>query len=202
MNDFLPMSNDDLLMYINIFAIAFVGIFAFIGFIRGFRKSLFYFIATAIIFTIGWVTLDIASDALKTYEFVRTFNLESFNIKLSGIQIKSLEEFIYGYILNAYPQAEDLLANDTLAKTALIGLVDMVVKLVFWLVLIVLSFTVFKLLTDVLWMVFKPKRKKGEKRKKTIASRFGGAGLGSAKGLVYLLLFFYIFILFKFIYFF
>ncbi len=188
MNDFLPISNDDLLMYINIFAIAFVGIFAFIGFIRGFRKSLFYFIATAIIFTIGWVTLDIASDALKTYEFVRTFNLESFNIKLSGIQIKSLEEFIYGYILNAYPQAEDLLANDTLAKTALIGLVDMVVKLLFWLVLIILSFTVFKLLTDVLWMVFKPKRKKGEKRKKTIGSRFGGAGLGSAKGLVYLLL--------------
>ena len=66
----------------------------------------------------------------------------------------------------------------------------MIKRIGYFLLLIVFSFTVFKILFDLIWLIIKPRRKdKNGKRKKPGAlSRLGGFGIGAVKGLMYSLL--------------
>lgn len=176
-------NSQELLQYFNIGIICIITLFAIIGFIRGTRKSIFYFIATLIIFGLGWLLMKPASS------FLMDFNLSSFGFNIEGVEITSLNDSISELIKTLYPEASTLMEEDTTVKGLVYSLSTMVIKLVYFIVLIVLAFTIFKVLTDIFWLVFKPKKKKGFiKKGKSIGNRMIGFGIGGFKGLFYTLL--------------
>ena len=180
---FVLPSAEELVLYFNIGALVFVLFFALIGYFRGFKKTLFYFVATVIIFVGGWFIKDIVVN------FIRSYNLSSFNLTIADVQLQSLNQFIPDFIVSMFPQIGDAMTEETMIKELVFGLTNMFLRIVFIIILIIFAFTVFKLLVDVLWLIFKPKRKKGvKKRKKSLGNRMGGAGLNALKGAFYLLL--------------
>ena len=189
----LPFSGDDLAKYINIVALAIIGLCVFVGFIRATRKSLFYFIATIVIIVGGLLLSNVICDALLAMD-LSSMNL-SISVGETSYTITSAKETLEIVL------KEQLFGNTEVVGTytygLILGLIHMVFRVVWFIILIVLSFTVFKIISDIVWLIVKPKKKRDEsgkkiKIKKTFTSRLGGAGIGLAKGLLYLLLLFFI----------
>lgn len=177
------MSVQELLQYFNIGVIVFVAFFALVGFIRGTYKSLFYLIATVIIFVGGYFFMGTAVN------LIANLNLGSFNLSFFDIDFISVNQFVPAVLTNRMPGLADLITGETMARELVVSFTNLVIKLVYFIVLTVLAFTIFKIIVDILWFFFKPKKRKGQKRKKkTLLSRFGGAGIGTIKGAFYLLL--------------
>ncbi|MFA6627872.1 MAG: hypothetical protein WCT17_05015, partial [Bacilli bacterium] len=173
-----------LLQYFNYGIIAFVAFFAIIGFFRGTYKSIFYLIATTIILVGGWFVMDTASVALLN------FDLTSYNLILMEVPVTSLNQFVHDIAVSNFPGITGLLTQDTYVASLVSGLLVMVVRLVYFIGIVVISFTIFKLFTDILWLFFKPKKRNsyGKKKRKSFLSRLGGFGIGAVKGALYLLL--------------
>lgn len=176
----LPM--EDLLLYVNIGFIAFILIFALIGFMRGTYKSVYYLIVTVIVFGGGWLFRDAIT------KWLANFNLQFLNLNIQGVNLVTINQFVPEVLSNSIAGTSTLMETDTMFKALVFGLVQMVLKFVFFIALTILAFTVFKLIADILWLFIRPKKKKGKKVKKTIGSRFGGMGIGAAKGVFYMLL--------------
>ena len=178
------MNIQELTQYINIGIFVFVGFFALIGFLRGTYKSVYYLIATAIVFVGAYLFMGVYIKAMLS------FNMQPFNLSVSGVEVKTLNQFIPDFISMQVPNAASLMEQDTMVKELVFSLTTMLIKFVYLIVIVILSITLFKLFTDIFWwIIFKPKKKKGEKRKKkTFVSRLGGAGIGTLKGAFYLLL--------------
>ena len=72
------------------------------------------------------------------------------------------------------------------------GLVQLAFRIAMFLVSLVLSFTLYKIILDIVWLCIRPRKRmiKGKKRrpKKGFKSRLGGFGIGALKGAMYLLL--------------
>ena len=74
----LPFTIQDFIMYFNIAVLAIMALFAIIGFLRGTFKSVYYMIATLIIFVGGWLIADTICNILLDID-LSTFNL-SFDV--------------------------------------------------------------------------------------------------------------------------
>lgn len=183
--------------YLNYAAIAVVVLFGLFGFIRGTKKSIYYLIATAIVFVGGWLVMGKAAD------FLLKFDISSVGVDINSIasgsgvdfgNAKSLAEIIYNAIVSSAPQLEPVLAmGDSQTEQLVFGLIGMFVKLIYFILLIVLSITIFKWIFDIIWAIFlRPRKKNGRKPKKSFLSRLIGFAIGGAKGFAYTLLIFFL----------
>lgn len=184
-------SSEEILKYFDIAILVIIGFFALIGFFRGTKKSLFYMICTLIIFVGGWLLMG------AFYNLLLDFDLSSFNIgpiSISGkdYELNTCREFLTNVVTDVVFGGNAV--DDSVTLAFVLGVVGLAVKLVYFILLIILSFTLFKILSDIIWLFFKPKKKldprTGKKRraKPSAMSRFGGAGIGAVKGLIYALL--------------
>lgn len=180
---------DILIQYFNYAFIATVAFYALIGFFRGTYKSLYYLIATFVIFFGGWLARG------PIINFLSTYDLSKLNISLEGVPLKNLNQFVEDMIKVKFPESNTLMVQDTLFREFIFGVVTMVLQFVYFLLLVVLAFTVFKFIFDIIWFIIKPRKKivvgKKVKPKKGFISRLGGMGLGAVKGAFYSLLIFF-----------
>lgn len=179
---------DDIIKYINIGVVAILALCFLIGFARATKKSVFYLIATVVFVGGGILLSNVICDGLLSMD------LSSYNINIpigeetitfttaKDTVIEILKVTLFG----------DIEVETTVAYNLLLGIVHMIFRVVWTIIVIVLSFTLFKLISDIVWLFFKPKKKDRKKIKISIFSRLGGAGIGLLKGLAYVLLLFFI----------
>ncbi|HEY8444939.1 MAG TPA: hypothetical protein VIK94_02290, partial [Bacilli bacterium] len=181
-------STEQIIQYMNYLFIGNVALYAFIGFIRGTYKSLYYLIATVLIFFGGWLAMG------PVLNWARGYDLSSYNLVLNDIPFTNINKYVEEVVITQFPQANTLITTDTLLREFLFSLVTMVLQLVYLIVLTILAFTVFKGLFDIIWLIIKPRKQivdgKKVKPKKGFLSRLGGMGIGAVKGALYSLLFF------------
>ncbi len=192
----LPFTIEDVIMVINIVFLAILLLCVLIGFCRGTKKSVFYMISTLIFLVGGFFLSDVICNALLNIDLssyglsipIEEDKVYPIDGTLNDLLIVILDDMMFGGK-----------AADTATLTLIIGVVQLAFRIVWFLLLIILSFTIFKWISDIVWLFFRPKKQvvPGKKRKRRpkpkIGSRLGGAGIGMCKGLLYGLLFFFIF---------
>ncbi len=190
----LPITSSQIVQYVNIFVVIIMILCALLGFVRGMRKSIYYLIATAIVFIGGWILMNSISSILFN------FNLSSYGIiiPIDGVnyELTTVQSTVSNIVSDYLFGGVD--ASDTLTLSIILGVADMAVKIVYYIIWIILAFTVFKIIFDVLWIFFKPKKKRDKKGKlhrpkPSFTSRLIGCAIGAGKGLLYTLLILFIF---------
>ena len=170
--------------------LAFVVFNGLVGFIRSTKKSIYYLIVSAIVFGLGFGLMSIAISALFSIpigQYVGSM-VQSFYPEVQPTS--TAEDIILGALKTALPQFSNAVDQGNVTASLIIGLVSFVVKLVYIIALLVLAFTLFKLIADIIWLIIRPKKKNGKRPPKTFGGRMGGFGIGAAKGAVYALLVF------------
>ena len=186
----LPVTKEEIILYFNIAILAIIALFGLIGFIRGTRKSIYYMIATLIVLVGGWFLSDIICNMLLDIDLSsmgQTFPIgegaDQVEYPLTTIR-ETLTAVVRDQIFGG------TMPEDSLILETVFAVIIMVLRIIYFFALILLSFTVFKLIFDIIWLIIRPKKKKkdGTKRKLSFGSRVGGLGIGAAKGLIYALL--------------
>ena len=187
----LPFTIQDFIMYFNIAVLAIMALFAIIGFLRGTFKSVYYMIATLIIFVGGWLIADKVCNILLDID-LSTFNL-SFDVGGTTYNLTTAREMLTEVIKDQL--FGGTIPEDSLVVATVFALIIMIVRIIYFIIIIILSFTVFKILFDIIWLIIKPRRrnKEGKKVKPGMVSRLGGLGIGAVKGLMYTLLMCFLF---------
>ena len=181
---------ETILLILNIFFILIILICATIGFIRGTLKSGYFFIASILVFTIGWILMGPISESLAYT------NLSWLNIEIDGIEIETPMQLVREIIAVKAPDYLFLFEEGSNSLELMNGIVGLVVKVLYYFGLLFAMVTTFYLIFGIVWLICKrPIRKlfcfgKTEKLKDykvSIFSRLGGLGIGFAKGLMYTL---------------
>ena len=186
----LPVTKEEIILYFNIAILAIIALFGLIGFIRGTRKSVYYMIATLIILLGGWFLSDIICNMLLDIDLSsmgQTFPIGE-GEDLIEYPLTTIRETLTAVVRDQI--FGGTMPEDSLILETVFAVIIMVLRIVYFFALILLSFTLFKLIFDIIWLIIRPKRKNkdGTRRKIGFGSRLGGFGIGAAKGLIYALL--------------
>ena len=168
----------------------FVVLNGFLGFLRGTKKSIFYLIVSAVVFGLGFGLMTIAISALMKMPVGRWFGGMLSSVYPEVSATSSMEDIVLGVISNQFPQFAQAVQDGSVTASFVLGLVSFVVKLVYIILILVLAFTLFKLIADIIWLIIRPKKVDGVRPKKTFGGRMIGFGIGAAKGAIYSLLIF------------
>ena len=168
----------------------FVVLNGFLGFLRGSKKSIFYLIVTAVVFGLGFGLMLIAISALMKMPVGKWLAPLVSNVYPEITATSSMEDIVLGIITNQFPQFAQAVQEGSVTASFVLGIVAFAVKLVYIIVLLILAFTLFKLIADIIWLIIRPKKKDGVRPKKTFGGRMIGFGIGAFKGAVYSLLIF------------
>lgn len=188
MLNILPLPVNDILLYLNLFFIALILIGGIIGFVRGTRKSLVHLLSWVVLFVIGILLMK------PILKMVLNYDLSSFGWSVSGININTLNQFLQDFLVTTNPDlfTPEMLVEGTNVYALLVGIINFVYKIVYWLVWLILSMIFTRLINFIVWIFVKPKKIiiRGKKRrpKKTLGTRFGGLGIGAFRGLLCTLL--------------
>jgi|GEM_PF-2115771 len=130
---------------ISIFFLIILGYGALVGFIRGKRKALFYFIFFAFFVLIGVLVYPLILNVALKQE------INGFSAKAELIEFLSQNN----------PDLLPLVEEDTLTYSFLTTVVDFLSKHVWVIIILILSIFVLPIITFVFWLFFRKKQKKG-----------------------------------------
>ena len=188
--DFLTV--DNIILALNVLFILIVAFRALVGLIRGTRKSIYYFIATTIVVVLGLLFMKPVAKILLDYNYA-PYGI-SVPIGEDSIPLTTGREFIITLLENYVFGPVD--ASDTVTMSIVIGLVEMVIRIVYFIITIILAITIYKIFFDIIWVIFfkKTKDASGKKVKRPLAkgSRLGGMAIGAFKGVLIGSLFFFL----------
>ncbi|MFA6661656.1 MAG: hypothetical protein WCS56_01325, partial [Bacilli bacterium] len=187
------ITTNQILLYFNILILVFLVFYLLVGFIRGTKKSLFYLIVTIIVYGGGFIAMNAVANKMLDFDFTQygwaiPISGQSFTITTFRATVQE--------VINTF-----LFTSGAIDNTVTVAFVNafavMLIKIVYFTVLILLADTVFKIIADIIWLIIRPKKvetrtSRGMKRKRPkpgLASRFGGMGIGFAKGAFNILLF-------------
>lgn len=198
MLNILPIPANDIITYMNLAFIGIILIGALVGFCRGTMKSTFFAIMSILVFVGGWLLMGPISNKLMTMDYSK------FNIQYEGIVMHKPLEFAKEIMELKNPELAYLFTEGSYSLELIKGLIDIVFKIVYVVLLIVLSFTLFWIISGIIWIFVRipfrkifchPTESKGGKKKYKVSifSRLGGLGIGAVKGLMYTLLIGFIF---------
>ena len=200
MLNILPIPASDIIQYLNYFFLGIIALCALVGFVRGTLKSGYYMVVSLLIFILGFIFMRPIVNSLM-YMDISFMN----EVISSEVTIETPMQYVSQMILESNPDYAFLFTEGSYSLTLVEGLVGLVLGIVYFILLIILSFTVFKIISGIVWLIVrKPLRKKlakpsGQKKngkpkyKKNIVSRSIGLGIGAVKGLLYTLLIGFIF---------
>ena len=182
----LPVTKDEIILYFNIAILAVIALFALIGFIRGTRKSIYYMIATLIVLVGGWFLADTICNILLDIDLSSMG--QTFPVGEEEYELTTIRELMTNVVRDQV--FGGTMPEDSLILETVFAVIIMALRIIYFFALILLSFTLFKLIFDIIWLIIRPKKRKkdGTKRKLSFGSRVGGLGIGAAKGLIYALL--------------
>lgn len=177
-------------LILNIVFLVIVLLCGLIGFIRGTLKSGYFMVATLLVFIIGFLLMAPISGSLVN------INLSSFNLVIDGIVVETPMQFIQTLVDREYAEYAFLFEDGSQSLDLIKGAIGMAIKIVYSLLLVIGSFTIFYLIFGIVWLCTKkPIRKLFNKNynnefkyRVNFTSRLGGFGIGVLKGLFYSLL--------------
>ncbi len=172
----------EMLQYLNYAALGVIGLAVFWGFIQGFYKSTFFLIWTVGILVVGFFTIPMIAGMLLKVDL--SAYLASVPIPIEGLVITNIQDTAINYIIDMQPNLANVLVEGSDALALVVGILQMAVSLVLFILLFVLNATVFKFVGWIIWMIIKPRKRdeNGRKKKKTFLSRLAGAGVGGLRG--------------------
>ena len=172
----------EMLQYLNYAALGVIGLAMFWGFVQGFYKSTFFLIWTVGILVAGFFVIPMISGILITVDLSAA--LASVPIPIEGLVITNIQDTAINYLINMQPNLANVLVEGSDALALIVGVIQMAVNLVLFIVLFILNVTVFKFIGWIIWMIIKPRKRdsNGRKVKKTFVSRLLGAGVGGLRG--------------------
>ena len=200
MLNILPIPASDIIQYLNYVFLGIIALCALVGFMRGTLKSGYYMVVSLIIFILGFIFMGPIVNSLM-YMDISFMN----NVMTSEVPIETPMQYVSQMILESNPDYAFLFTEGSYSLTLVEGIVGFVIGIVYFILLIILSFTVLKIISGIIWLIVRnPLRKKlakpsGQKKngkpkyKKNIVSRSIGLGIGAVKGLLYTLLIGFIF---------
>lgn len=181
---------EQIILILNIVFGLIIFICASIGFLRGTLKSSYFFVASILVFVIGWILMGPISGSLAYTD------LSWLNINIEGIQLENPMQFVGAFVAQEMPDYAFLFEEGSHSLQLMIGVIGLFVKIFYYIGLLIAMVTTFYIIFGVLWLILKkPIRKlfnrkeasKEGKYKVSIFSRLGGLGIGAAKGLMYTL---------------
>lgn len=178
----------EMLQYLNYAALGVIGLAMFWGFIQGFYKSTFFFIWTVGILVAGFFVIPTIASMVMTVDISSYASQIPFTIE--GLTVTTVQDTIISFLVNMQPNLANVLVEGSDALALVLGVVQMAVSLVLFIVLFILNATVFKFVGWIIWMIIKPRRRgaDGRRKKKTFISRLLGAGVGGLRGAFSILL--------------
>lgn len=168
----------EMLQYLNYGALGIIGLAMFWGFIQGFYKSTFFLIWTVGILVAGFFLIPIAASLMMDLDI----SMASQYVTIEGLTFTTVKATIVNFIVSMQPNLANVLVEGSDAMALVLGVAQLAISLVLFVVLFILNATIFKFVGWIIWLIIKPKRKGGKKRKKTFLSRLLGAGVGGLRG--------------------
>ncbi|MDG0887796.1 beta strand repeat-containing protein [Paracholeplasma manati] len=172
----------EMLQYLNYAALGVIGLAMFWGFIQGFYKSTFFLIWTVGILVVGFFTIPMLAGMVMKVDL--SAYLASVPIPIEGLVITNIQDTAINYLIDMQSNLANVLVEGSDALALVVGVIQMAVSLVLFILLFILNATVFKFVGWIIWMIIKPKKRdsNGRKKRKTFVSRLGGAGIGALRG--------------------
>ena len=190
----MNITPSDIVMYVNIFGIAIIAIGFIIGLIRGTFKATYRIVISLVIIVGLWFLVP------TIFAWLLDANIGSLTsnfgvTEVNGYTIttmRDLLEFATKALLGLIEQdggtwttyTGDIVVTETQTYALLYGLFEMVFRVLFILIVIILNWTVFRVLFGIIYLIIKPKKKEikdGKKRKAKPKglSRLGGGLIGA-----------------------
>ena len=180
----IGITAEEIIQYINIGFLVCIALRAFIGFLRGTRKSIFYLIATLIVYVGGWLAMGPIVRTVMDFDISSVRNV-TIPIGDNEFTIVTIRQFMTELLTTYVFVGADI--SNSVALGLVLGVGELVVRVVYFFILVLFSDTVFKIIFDIIWLIVRPKGK----RKKGFLSRLGGLGIGAVKAAFLLLLVFF-----------
>jgi hypothetical protein len=170
---------------LNITFFTILGLSILFGLLRGFYKSLFFTIFSAIFLVAGFFLIPLVSEKILDANLGFINNILPSNI---DVTVTSLRASLPEILANIFPKQQAAFAAGTDTMALAFGVVKFLLNIILLVVLLVLNATLFKIVPSIIWIFVKPKKDKatGEKPKKL---RLFGALVGAVKGVVAVLFF-------------
>ncbi len=172
----------EMLQYLNYAALGVIGLAMFWGFIQGFYKSTFFLIWTVGILVVGFFTIPMIAGMVLQVDL--SAYLATVPIPIEGLVITNIQDTAINYLIDMQPNLANVLVEGSDALALVIGILQLAVSLVLFILLFILNATVFKFIGWIIWMIIKPRKRdeNGRKKRKTFLSRLAGAGVGGLRG--------------------
>jgi len=176
------ISHEALINYMNYLVIALIVSSALFGFKRGIFKSTYKFIVFIVLLLTGWFISPLIVNKMM-YQDISAYNLSYGKIKVTNLY-DTLRQILSSYSVIEKAVTEGKLTNEFINSITFMTL--RISVLILWLILMA---TIFKFLFWIIYLLIKPRKYvNGKKRKKTIASRFGGMGVSIIHTLLFIML--------------
>lgn len=137
----------------------------FTGFVRGSKKSLFFLIFFLGFLIVGYLTMPIVSNKMLTLD-------------ISGY---NLEALIHEQIVKNVPKLAPLMNDNTLFMSFVDALTQMIFRIAWIILIIILASTIWPIITWIFWMIF------AKKKKKSFSNRLTGLFIGLLNSFIILL---------------
>ena len=165
----------------NILFVIFIILGAIIGLIRGRRKAVYWFVVTLIIVVGSWIVFPSIFKALCEVNWLSYgINVEIPITEGEAVPLTSITETLKVIVekLVELEEGQDVTTTQTFALA--LALVEMVVRVVFILTVLILNWTLFKIIFLIVYLFIRPKKKDeyGVKRKPSWLNRLTGMGIG------------------------
>ena len=150
MGSILPVPVNDIIQYLNYGFIGIIALCALIGFIRGTLKSSFMACATLVIFLFGLLLME------PIVKMLINLDVSSLNFEIDGVKVESLMQMISVMIANKIDAESGfalLLQDGTYTLSLVEGIALLVGKIIYFVVLVVLSFTVYYFISFIIWLI-------------------------------------------------
>ena len=156
---------------LSIFAICIIS-----GFVKGMFRTTYNLVVFVGLILLGWFLMP------AIIEFILDYDFSFLNLTINGSTLTTFRETIPAIVGSLDPTIGSLMVEGTETYTLIFALVFSAARLILMLVWLLLTLTVFKFVFWIIYLIIRPRRKdaQGNLKKKSSASRFGGAIMGGA----------------------
>ena len=170
-------------LFLNLGFAVLIALFALIGFIRGTYKSTIYFAVTIVILIGGWLMIPALTN------FILGYDLSSFNLSFNGITFTTFDATLKEILNNMFPAFNSMMEQSADFAALFNGIIGLIARILLYILIVFIAFSLIGgNFAFILWLIVRPRKKDGKRRKKSIYSRLGGLAIGGVKGALLFLL--------------
>ncbi|MDD2493050.1 MAG: hypothetical protein PHY83_03825 [Bacilli bacterium] len=176
MGGIINLDSSTIIKTLDYLVIAIFAISVISGFVKGMFKTTYNLIVFIGLMLLGWFLMP------AIIEFLLDYNFSSFNLSINGSALTTIRETLPVIVGSMDATIGSLMVEGTETYNLVFALAFSAFRLILMLVWLILTLTVFKFVFWIIYLIIRPRRKdaQGNIKKKSFASRFGGAVMGGA----------------------